>query len=47
MLDQEEHGNQQTTKGIWMSANQEGNIFIFDIEGVDSAERKDMKVTFE
>lgn len=39
VMDQEETGRQQTTKGIWMSCNQERNILIFDIEGTDSAER--------
>lgn len=30
-----------------MSGNTQGNILIFDIEGADSAERKEQKVTFE
>jgi hypothetical protein len=29
----------QTTKGIWMSKNGDGNVLIFDIEGTDSKER--------
>ena len=30
-----------------MSCNQEKNILIFDIEGTDSAERANQKLTFE
>ena len=30
-----------------MSCNQDKNILIFDIEGTDSAERKQQKLTFE
>lgn len=47
MLDQESDGNQQTTKGIWVSADPSGRILVFDIEGTDSAEREDQKATFE
>ena len=32
-------GRMQTTKGIWMSHNNDKNILIFDIEGTDSKER--------
>jgi hypothetical protein len=32
-------GRSQTTKGIWMARNVEGNILVFDIEGTDSKER--------
>ena len=47
MLDQGSDGNQQTTKGIWLSANPSGKILVFDIEGTDSAEREEQKATFE
>lgn len=35
----DENGRNQTTKGIWVSVNEEKNILIFDIEGTDSKER--------
>lgn len=34
----------QTTKGIWLSRNPEGNILIFDIEGTDSKERGEQRM---
>jgi protein SEY1 len=38
MMD-EDHGREQTTKGIWMARNNDNNILVFDIEGTDSKER--------
>jgi protein SEY1 len=32
-------GKTQTTKGIWVSKNNQGDMLIFDIEGADSAQR--------
>eukprot|EP00347_Sterkiella_histriomuscorum_P023862 403333128 len=46
-LDQQNDGRQQTTKGIWMSKNTDGSILIFDIEGTDSKERGEQRLTFE
>lgn len=43
----EEDGRTQTTKGIWMSCSQEKDTLIFDIEGTDSKERAEQRVTFE
>ena len=40
-------GRGQTTKGIWMSADDTGKILIFDIEGCDSKERGEDRMTFE
>ena len=40
-------GRQQTTKGIWMSKNEGNNILILDIEGTDSIERGEQRMTFE
>ena len=40
-------GRGQTTKGIWMARNPEGSILIFDIEGTDSKERGEQRMTFE
>ena len=37
----------QTTKGIWMARNPEGSILVFDIEGTDSKERGEQRMTFE
>jgi protein SEY1 len=34
-----DYGRTQTTKGIWMSINQDRNVLVFDIEGTDSKER--------
>jgi hypothetical protein len=38
-MNEEEVGRGQTTKGVWMAPNSEGNILVFDIEGTDSNER--------
>ena len=40
-------GRTQTTKGIWMAKNNENNILVFDIEGTDSKERGEQRMTFE
>ena len=40
-------GRQQTTKGIWMTHNEEKNTLILDIEGTDSKERGESHLTFE
>ena len=40
-------GRQQTTKGIWLSKNGGNNILILDIEGTDSIERGEQRMTFE
>jgi hypothetical protein len=40
-------GRSQTTKGIWMAPNPEGSILVFDIEGTDSKERGEQRMTFE
>ena len=42
-------GRQQTTKGIWCSSSGfEGNsVIILDIEGTDSKERGEQRMTFE
>jgi len=37
----------QTTKGIWMGFSPDKEILIFDIEGTDSKERGDERMTFE
>ena len=42
-MDEAEVGRGQTTKGIWMAANREAKILVFDIEGTDSKERGDKK----
>ena len=42
-----EMGQQQTTKGIWTNHSSDRSIIVYDIEGVDSEERGDMKLTFE
>jgi protein SEY1 len=46
MMD-EGHGREQTTKGIWMARNDDNNILVFDIEGTDSKERGEQRMTFE
>ena len=43
----EDVGRSQTTKGIWMDKSKEGNILVFDIEGTDSKERGEQRMTFE
>ena len=40
-------GRMQTTKGIWMAKNPEGDILVFDIEGTDSNQRGEQRMTFE
>ena len=40
-------GRQQTTQGIWMSHSADKNSLILDIEGTDSKERGDSRLTFE
>jgi hypothetical protein len=40
-------GRNQTTKGIWMDRNTAGDILVFDIEGTDSKERGEQRITFE
>jgi hypothetical protein len=42
-----DEGRTQTTKGVWMAVNADSNILVFDIEGTDSKERGDQRVTFE
>lgn len=42
-----DNGRTQTTKGIWMAINQDSNILVFDIEGTDSKERGEQRLTFE
>ena len=37
-------GRGQTTKGIWMNRNQDGNILVLDIEGTDSKERGEQRM---
>lgn len=43
----DDFGRQQTTKGIWMSCNIDKNVLVFDIEGTDSKERGEQRLTFE
>ena len=40
----EQKGRQQTTKGIWINRNTEGNILLLDIEGTDSKERGEQRM---
>ena len=42
-----DQGRTQTTKGIWMAKNSDNNILVFDIEGTDSKERGEQRMTFE
>lgn len=46
-LNQETSGMQQTTKGVWVSTNDQRNIIVFDIEGTDSSERGNQRTQFE
>lgn len=46
-LNQKDRGMAQTTKGIWVARNSDRNILVFDIEGTDSRERGDDRMTFE
>ena len=43
----EDDGRSQTTKGIWLARNTDGKILVFDIEGTDSKERGEQRMTFE
>ena len=43
----DDFGRNQTTKGIWMSISEDKKVLIFDIEGTDSKERGDQRLTFE
>ena len=40
-------GRGQTTKGIWCACNETKEILIFDIEGTDSKERGNNRLSFE
>eukprot|EP00916_Digyalum_oweni_P025929 GHVL01042702.1.p1 GENE.GHVL01042702.1~~GHVL01042702.1.p1 ORF type:complete len:624 (+),score=121.59 GHVL01042702.1:843-2714(+) len=40
-------GRKQTTKGLWLSADQDSNTLVLDCEGTDSAQRGDDRLTFE
>jgi hypothetical protein len=40
-------GRMQTTKGIWMAKSSDSSVLIFDIEGTDSKERGEQRMTFE
>lgn len=40
-------GQGQTTEGIWLSLNKDQNVVVLDIEGTDSMERKEQRMTFE
>lgn len=46
-LNQKDRGMAQTTKGIWAACNSDRDILVFDIEGTDSRERGDERMTFE
>ena len=41
------NGRSQTTRGVWLSYNEQMNLLIFDLEGTDSKERGDIGKTFE
>lgn len=43
----DDFAKQQTTKGIWMSTTEDNRVLVFDIEGTDSKERGDQRMTFE
>lgn len=43
----DQRGRQQTTKGIWMAKSGDSKTLIFDIEGTDSKERGEQRLTFE
>ena len=43
----DQNNRQQTTKGIWMSSTDDKKVLIFDIEGTDSQERGEQRLTFE
>lgn len=40
----EAKGRQQTTKGIWLNRNKEGDLIVLDIEGTDSKERGEQRM---
>ena len=40
-------GQGQTTEGIWLGLNSAKNIIVLDIEGTDSMERGEQRLTFE
>lgn len=40
----ESKGRQQTTKGIWLNRNLNGNLLVLDIEGTDSKERGEQRM---
>lgn len=46
ILDSQNKGRQQTTKGVWMAKNGDGSILIFDIEGTDSKERGEQRMVY-
>lgn len=46
-LNQKDRGMAQTTKGVWAARNSDKDILVFDIEGTDSRERGDERMTFE
>jgi hypothetical protein len=46
-LNQKDRGMAQTTKGIWVARNSDRDVLVFDIEGSDSKERGDERLTFE
>lgn len=46
-LNQKTRGMAQTTKGVWSACNSNKDVLIFDIEGTDSRERGDDRMTFE
>lgn len=40
-------GRQQTTKGLWLGRDQGSNTLVLDVEGTDSKERGEDRLTFE
>jgi protein SEY1 len=46
-LNQKDRGMAQTTKGVWAARNGDRDVLVFDIEGTDSRERGDERLTFE
>ena len=47
VMDASTGSRQQTTKGIWLNRNADGNLLVLDIEGTDSKERGEQRMTFE
>ena len=43
-MDDSTGSRQQTTKGIWLNRNAEGNLLVLDIEGTDSKERGEQRM---